>query len=298
MYQILGRESSLLANDGLGTEMDAQFGRAAYTITPTPPGGITVFSPTHPFSSVWYNNNSPVIQWQIDPGVTDFSYVLDNDPNTVPGDTPNTTGTTVAYPNLGDGLWYFHIKARKLGVWGTTTNFLMQIDTQPPAAFTPLADVIGSGSSTKALISFFTTDALSGVDHYEVAVTDNNASAVASPVFIQAESPYQLSVTQPGSYHAIVRAVDKAGNIRDESIDLTISLPFIEFLKKNDLQVILILLLFLILLFILHYFFGHKLLRRVHRAIIAAEQADRMDQLEEAERIVQNDGLPPPPPQE
>lgn len=293
---VLAPQSSLLANDGLGTEMNGEFGQADYTITPQPPAGVTVFSPTHPFSSQWYNNNNPVIQWQKDPDVTDFSYVLDNDPNTIPGDAPNATGTSAAYQNLGDGLWYFHIKARKAGTWGQTTNFLIRIDTQPPAAFTPAVDLINGADAKKALISFFTTDSLSGIDHYEVAVIDRNAPAVVSPVFVQAKSPYQLSVPGTGSYHVIVRAFDQAGNIRDESIDVTISAPFIEFLKQNDMAIIIGLLLLVIFLFILHYFFGHKLLRRVHKAILAAEHEDQIEQAEEAKALL--GAMPPASPQD
>ncbi len=296
---VIAPESSILANDGRGTEMNTEFGRGAYVIEPQPPGGVTVFSPTHPFPSQWYNNNNPVIQWDRDPGVTDFSYVLDNQPNTIPGDTPNTTGTTAAYQNLGDGLWYFHIKARKAGVWGSTTNFLMQIDTQPPAVFTPVVDLLDGAQNNTALISFFTTDPLSGIDHYEVAVIDNQAPAVVSPVFVQAESPYQLSVPKTGgSYHVIVRAFDRAGNIRDATVDVVIAAPFIEFLKQHDMAIIIGLLLLIIFLFILHYFFGHKLLRRVHKAILAAEREDRIERAEEAEELLKKEGLsaasPPP----
>ncbi len=297
---VISQNSSVLANDGFGTQMNAEFGQASYTISPQPPGGVTVSSPTHPFPVQWYNNNSPVFQWNQDPGVTAFSYVLDNNPNTVPGDTANTTGTSASFQNLGDGLWYFHIKAQKLGVWGAPTTFLAQIDTQPPAAFTPIADVVTGGSQNKILVSFFTTDALSGIDHYEVAVVSGESSDVVSPVFVQTQSPYQLAVPGPGSYHVIVRAVDGAGNVRDEPIDVTISPPLIELLKQNDLAIIGGLLILVILLFLLHYFFGHKLLRRVHKAILAAEREDKEEKLEEAERLVeeehQSETAPPPVP--
>jgi hypothetical protein len=293
---IISPDSSALANDGLGTVMQTEFGRAAYTITPKPPGDVVVFSPTHPFQSQWYNNNNPVISWQKDADVTDFSYVFDNNPATVPGDIANTSGTTQAYQSLGDGLWYFHIKARKLGIWGSPTHFLVQIDTQPPAIFTPTADIVSSIQQNKALISFFTTDALAGVDHYEVATIDKTDTAVTSPVFVQADSPYQLATPNPGSYRMIVRAVDHAGNTRDESIDVTISVPFIQFLKKYDLMFIIGLLLLVILLFLLHYFFGHKLLRRVHKAILAVEREDAHEKLEEAEELVRQEDLSDSPP--
>ncbi len=295
---VIGSDSSILANDGFGTQMNAQFGRASYTIVPQPPGGVTVFSPTHPFSSQWYNNNNIVFQWDDDPGVTGFSYLLDNDPNTVPSDTVNTTGTSASFQNLGDGLWYFHIKAQKLGIWSAPTSFLAEIDTQPSAAFTPAVEMVNSSPQNKALISFFTTDALSGIDHYEVAVVSGQSTAVVSPVFIQTESPYELAITGPGTYHVIVRAVDRAGNIRDEPIDVTIYPPFIEVLKEHDLAIISWLLALIVALFLLHYFFGHKLLRRAHKAILAAEREEKQERLEEAERLIEEErgsgSLPPP----
>lgn len=305
---VISPDSSVLANDGLGTIMNTEFGRASYAVTPKPPEGALVFSPTHPFSSQWYNNNNPVLGWQKDSGVTDFSYVLDNQPNTVPDDIAETSSTSMAYQNLGDGLWYFHIKARKLGIWGSPTHFLIQIDTQPPAAFTPIADIVSSAQQNKILVSFFSTDALSGTDHYEVATIDKQGAAVVSPVFVQAESPYQLVVPGPGSYHFIVRAFDRAGNVRETSIDVTISLPFIQFLKKNDVAIILGLLLLVLFLFLLHYFFGHKLLRRVHKVIIAIEHENQKEKIEEAEELLKEEHelgttdttsppSPPPPPQ-
>jgi len=290
-------QSSVLANDGYGTPMATEFGQASYTITPQPPNGVVVSSPTHPFPSQWYNNPNPVFTWQQDPGVTGFSYVLDNEPYTIPGDTPNTTGTTAAYENLGDGLWYFHIKAQKLGIWGGTTNFLARIDTQPPAVFTPAADIISGSPQDKALISFFTTDALSGIDHYEVAVVDADAAPVASPVFVQAESPYQLIIPGPGSYHVIVRAFDQAGNVRDASLDITVATPVLQFLEDHDVEIMAGLLALILLLLILHYFFGHKLLRRVHRAIVAVEEESKREKLEEAEEVIaEENGGPPPSP--
>jgi hypothetical protein len=283
-------DSSVLANDGLGTPMNTEFDRGIYTIVPQPPAGPVVFSPTHPFPSNWYNNNDPTIDWQESTGTTEFSYVLDSDPSTVPGDNASTTtGTTVSYDNVGDGLWYFHIKALSDGAWGATTNFPIQIDTMPPAAFTPAADIIANGTSTKVLISFFTTDALSGIDHYEVAVVDDNASAPAAPVFTQTQSPYEFVAPGPGSYHVIVRAFDPAGNVREGTLDVTISTPLVQFLKAHDAVIIIYLLLFIILLFLLHYFFGHKLLRRAHRILVAIEEENRAEKVHEAEEIVKGE---------
>ncbi len=176
------------------------------------------------------------------------------------------TDTVISYPNLTDGIWYFHIKALKQGIWGGTTNFVIRIDTGSPADFTPQSQIITSAGSNQALISFFTTDALSGLDHYEVGVVDTTKSPADSPVFTQTESPYQLPLKPFENVRVTVRAFDKAGNVKDESITVNSPLTWLAFLEQNWL----IILLLLLLLF--HYFFGHKIFRRVKRILRAAKE--------------------------
>ncbi|MBX4206369.1 cohesin domain-containing protein, partial [Candidatus Parcubacteria bacterium] len=116
----VGGNSKVLLNDGQGTEAAVDLGRSEYSILPKAPEGVKIFSETHPFQGDWYNNNSPVVFWDKDPGVAGFSYALDDKPSTVPENTVMTAETTKSFESLDDGLWYFHIKANKNGVWGTT----------------------------------------------------------------------------------------------------------------------------------------------------------------------------------
>ena len=117
----------VLLNDGAGTEAGISLGRGVYDIMPLPPEGIKIFSETHPDQDKWYNNPNPVLDWEKGPGVTTFSYILDNMPFTFPDNAVSATSTMKAYQNLNDGLWYFHIKAQKQGVWGAATHFLVRI---------------------------------------------------------------------------------------------------------------------------------------------------------------------------
>ena len=214
--------SKIHLNDGLQTSAPLDPGRAEYSILKKSPEGVNVFSETHPAEGKWYNNNNPVLSWQRDAGVTGFSFELDNKPFTVPDNVADLTGTTQAFENLGDGLWYFHIKALKNGAWGTTGHFLIKIDTVPPAEFKPetnnfLGSVITAG---RTLVSFFTTDNLSGVDHYEVGTIDASQPISQAPVFIQTGSPYQVPILQNASLKVIVRALDKAGNVREGFVEV------------------------------------------------------------------------------
>ena len=256
----ISSESQILANDGLGTPVAASFGDALYSITPEPPEGPTVFSETNPFPDHWYNNNTPVIGWDASPGVTDYSYIVDDQPFTIPDNTPETADNRISLPNLPNGISYFHIKARKGAVWGGTTHFTLRVDAFSPATFTPTYERLSSGGT---LLSFFTTDSLSGIDHYEVGVIDLNESPDITPVFQEAQSPFQLPSKTSGDVRVIVRAIDGAGNVRDGQVGVT-GFTFLGVIQDNAALAISVVLFFITLSFLmLHYLF----IRRVSRAL-------------------------------
>lgn len=220
--------SRVLANDGLGTEVGLQRGQSVITIDPRPPAGVEVVSESHPSPWQWSSRRSALFAWERDQDITDFSFVLDSEPFTVPDDISEGASTTVAYPELADGLWYFHVKARRKDVWGAVTHYLVRIDGTPPAAFTPTVDALDrvrpfGGGVQKMLISFFTTDEFAGVDHYEVAVRDADADPSVSPLFVQVESPYQLQLKDGQRVRVLVRAFDVAGNVVTGSVNIDVS---------------------------------------------------------------------------
>lgn len=266
-------QSRVLMNDGLGTDAVVDYGRATYTISPKPPDGISVYSETHPIQDKWYNNNNPIIQWDKDSDSVDFSYTLDNQPFTVPDNIVDTKDALMQFPNLKDGVYFFHIKAHRNNVWGVPTHFALRIDTQPPAKFTPKADFI---DSEHVLISFYTTDLLSGIDHYEVGVVDTSQPSTEAPAFVPVDSPYQLPVA-PDNANVIVRAIDRAGNVQDSTLPVS---PSINRLSQRYAFTLLTMLAALLLLMILHFFFGHHFIRHMERFIALwkkEEEAERHD---------------------
>ncbi|MBU6370588.1 MAG: hypothetical protein KGH93_02775 [Patescibacteria group bacterium] len=266
--------SRVLANDGQGSETQLALDRGSYTILPQSPAGPSVFSETHPFEDTWYNNNSPVLAWNRDIGVSGFSFTLDDKPFTVPDNTLDATDTVISYPNLSDGIWYFHIKAQKQGVWGGTTHFMIRIDTTPPAAFTPGVEMVSASGGTQALVSFFTTDTLAGIDHYEVGVVDGSNATNTSPVFVQAENPYQLPLKPFEHVRLTVRAFDKAGNVRDETITISSASTLVSFVQANWLVILLVIFL------ILDYLFGHRIIARVKRIMKTTKEEELLYQSE------------------
>jgi hypothetical protein len=224
--------SKVLANDGLGTSVLTGYGQATFTLTPKPPEGVAISSDTHPFADHWYNNNSPVLTFEKAEGVSDFSYELDDRPFTIPDNEPETTEAQAAFESLKDGLWYFHVKARSSGAWGTTTHYPIRIDTTPPAVFMPFAEKFFSGKSGKVLVSFFTTDNQSGIDHYDIGVLEASAEPGEAPAFVRTESPFQLSTLTGKKFRVVVRVFDQAGNVRDENVDIDLTLSVSGIVKK------------------------------------------------------------------
>lgn len=266
------QDSSILLNDGLGTEATVQYARGTYDVVPKPPEGVTVYSDTHPSPISWYNERNPVIRWDNVPGVDGYSYVFDTKPSTVPENTTLTKDTFTAFNAVQDGVWYFHLKAFKRGVWGGTTHFAVRVDTTEPEAFEPTIGSSFLNGEWRNFVTFATTDGQSGIDRYEVGVVGPSSTRDALPVFIESESPYQLP---PGSVSQVtVRAFDKAGNVRAVSIPISSrSFAFAAF--KNYTVSILALVLVLVLASMgYHYFFRHHFLARFKRAVDVFEAGD------------------------
>lgn len=88
------------------------------------------------------------------------------------------------------------------------------IDTTPPTSFTPTLNVISPTSDTQPIVSFSTNDT-NGIDHYEVKIDAGS--------FTTRTSPYQVPVLALGDHTIFVRAIDNAGNIRSESVSVTVT---------------------------------------------------------------------------
>lgn len=222
-------ESKVLANDGLGTDVLGEKRGGIYELILPPPAGPIVVSKTHPDQAKWYANTSPVLTWSAEEsGVEGYSYVLNNDPVDIPDDISEGAKAGVTYKNLGDGIQYFHIKSLRRGNWGGVTDFALNIDSTPPSEF-PIEIIPGKRTTRRQpIIEFTTTDVSSGLDHYELKILPLSVSVAhaqtqqSQPFFIEVLSPYITPELELGSYDVIIRAHDKAGNVREETERLKI----------------------------------------------------------------------------
>jgi hypothetical protein len=248
-----GNSTRVLANDGVGTDVLAQATPSSFTFRPIPPQGPEISSPTHPDQARYYKQSSPSFIWTRD-GATAFSYLINKDLNSLPNTIIDTTETSVSFNDLEDGIWYSHVRAQKNGIWGGGSSFMIRIDTLPPAVFDL---TLSSGRRTteeRPIVRFFTTDSLSGLDHYELKIIplDKNARADTA-FFFEVASPYQFTPLQPGRYVVLVRAYDKAGNWRDAEKTITITRTLFPFANTEGVDFVLFFVPWTILLNVLFF---------------------------------------------
>jgi hypothetical protein len=268
--------SKILLNDGMGTNILSSMDRGVYGLTIPPPEGPRVYSSTHPDQNKWYRNSAPAFSWEKEEGVTDFSYTVNNDVSAVPDNISEGDNTSISYADLKDGIWYFHVKAKKGNSWGGVSNYVVQLDATPPADFTigfdPKLKKSPVITSRDPIISFITTDALSGLDHYELKTIDFNALQKGETgFFTEVSSPYKLPTLNTGEHEVIVRAFDVAGNWRDKSTRIEV-IPtekiiyitrngvniWIFFLSWRDIMLFIIILIILILAIVFFHWRRNK----------------------------------------
>jgi len=217
-----GDRTQVLANDGKGTDILRQKGAAFLRFSVPPPQGPEIFSPTHPDQEKWYRDPNPVFVWGRSQFANGFSYEIDRDPSGFPDTISDGQESTVAYENLENGMWYFHLRERSGGVWGGVSHYIIKIDQEPPAFFRVNVSPGLRTINKNPIFRFFTTDALSGLDHFEMKVIPLSQGLVSESLFFDVTSPYQAPNFERGRHQVIIRAVDQAGNTRDEAVVMTI----------------------------------------------------------------------------
>ena len=229
--------SRVLLNDGKGTDVLATTINGKYNIVIPPPEGPKTFSSTHPNPNIWYADANPSFNWEEEIEATDYSWNFDQNPKGIPDGIPDGKTTFTSFPNVSDGIWYFHLRQRKNGVWGQASHAAVKIDITPPNNFTPRVETYARLFDYQTAVYFEAIDNFSGLDHYEVSIIDLSASEPAPSFFTEQISPYKIPIKKAGKYNVIVRAIDKAGNIREGEARFRIMTPLIVHIEGRGLEI-------------------------------------------------------------
>ncbi|MBU0612865.1 cohesin domain-containing protein [Patescibacteria group bacterium] len=203
--RFLEDKTSVHLNDGKGTPTKLSATEAKVTIKTPSSQEINISSPTHPDQDKWYSANDFIVQWE--PRVDAFySYMLSIDPQAEPDTIQEEEIGNVTFHDLADGIHYFMLYEKPSGEsWTYAGRRRVKIDQTPPLPFEiELADSAKEFKENKAII-FSTTDAMSGINYYDVLQGDE--------LFTNIVSPYSYQIKK--STYFLVRAHDKAGNITE-----------------------------------------------------------------------------------
>jgi hypothetical protein len=229
--------SRVLLADGKGTDILTTTISGEYHILIPPPEGPVVFSPTHPNPNVWYSDSTPSFSWEREEGVTDFSWSFDQSPSSRPDSVSEGIQTQISFSDVSDGIWYFHLRQKKEGVWGKTSHAQVRIDATPPNEFTPRVETYTRLIDYQTMVYFETTDNFSGISHYEVSLIDLSAAEPSRSFFTEEISPYQVPIRKAGKYNVIIKAVDEAGNAREGEGRFRMITPLISHIEGRGLEI-------------------------------------------------------------
>ena len=217
---------SVLANDGLGTNIVSLLDKVSYTINAATASGVAtpsaisaislpvVHSNTHIQENKWYNAENLSLTWDLPAGIDGVSYDLNLKSDFIPQSQSMglLSGTQYDLQRYKDGAWFFHIKFHGSGGWGQTAHRSVKIDFTPPSPpnFERFAD--DDPTNPQPIFDWQSSDFVSGVDYFSAKIGGGDWFVTPST-----GGHYVLPLQAPGEHALTIRAYDVAGNFSDTS---------------------------------------------------------------------------------
>ena len=226
---------SILANDGLGTNILSGMGSARFEIdvpvdgpaapdaeTPAVVGGTPIapqiISSTHPSSDFWYNATDAEFNWNVSGDITATQLLIGKKAKASPTVNYSPPINYKKIVGLDDGTWYFHVRLRNSHGWGGITHFRLQVDTQNPEYFNISQIENRDFTYPTAKFNFDASDAMSGISYYEIIIDEG----VSEKWIDKGAHVYETPILEPGDHKLIVKAVDGAGNFLTNFVEFNI----------------------------------------------------------------------------
>ncbi len=245
-------KGSVLAADGKGTNVYSKGNEGSFVIVaaaaepPPPPkaepavqdepevavdvegdASITPIAPvlnsnTHQKPDLWYGTSTVHFTWKPPADVTGVRTLLSQKEDDKPTVVQKPTATDQKIEGVADGVWYFYAQFRNEFGWGEVAKRKVQIDTVQPDEFSVTLATVGEGEPPK--FAFKSTDALSGLDHYDLKIGDGAVLSIREQDMTN--GLYPVPTQEGGVRIVLVKAYDKAGNFREAQAEL--DLPKVE----------------------------------------------------------------------
>jgi hypothetical protein len=236
--------SSVLANDGIGTNILKGVSNASFTIKEVPveepevikiddlkpieesvakeevcePDSI-ITSSSHP-GVVWRRENSASFSWDLPEGTLASKIAFDRNPNTEPTTINSPAIVEKRYENLEDGIWYFHLSLQDNSGWSETENFKIKIDHTPPSI--EAREVFRKDlTDPKPVIELKINDKTSCVKNFELSINGELLDYERLP-----DGNIKLETLPPGEHELVISAYDRAGNKNEKFLPIIVeSIP-------------------------------------------------------------------------
>jgi hypothetical protein len=309
--------ASVLAADGLGTNVYTGGASATYTLTaasvpePTPtktteptqePAGedsdspITFGDPPRAPEAgstvfldpeTWYATKIGMFTWEVpfdvDVLALDMSTSSEYEPETIYD--PPIEQLSLNDEILVDGIQYLTMQYKNQVGWGAILHRKIMIDTLPPKAFT-INVRAGNSPSAFPLLSFEAEDETSGIKKYEMTIAGGEPVEITPD---EAKLGYLLKNLEDGTYTVKVTAYDFAGNKTEAStavlitagwkppVEAVVAGSIWDFFKGKNLIIV------ILLLIIIGQFAYHTYMRKLHEqkeTKLRKETREVQDQME------------------
>lgn len=239
-------ESSIRANDGLGTDVLQQ--KTGITIavtpavekpiekpvdkpkapelpasdqaTPTQLEDFSVFkisSPSHPDESLWYSSNIVDLRWSLVKGATAIAMMLDSNPQTTALGKTEKPITSRVVKGLKDGTSYFHVQQLLGKSFSEIAHFAINVDTTAPVNTKAR---VYRNDNNQLIVDVSADDATSGVDYFQVFIDNTEVGKIpAKNGVAQLILP---SATTIGNHILEINTYDFARNKQNSIIPITV----------------------------------------------------------------------------
>jgi len=233
--------SSVLANDGIGTNILAGVSNAVFTITEPvkeEPEVIKVNdliqikeettitkdeevcgsdsiirSSTHP-GIIWKKENTAVFSWDINSKTLATKTSFDKSPTTEPDTVNKPPLSEKKYEDLTDGTWYFHLALETEDGWEKTEHFKIKIDQTPPNI--EASEIKNSDpTNPKKNIKINATDNYSCVDKFELSINEEIVNYKILP-----DGNIETEAIKPGQHELVIKVYDRAGNTNEATLPI------------------------------------------------------------------------------
>lgn len=225
------RGGSILAADGLGTNILTSMNGGAYTVAATtespaaeyiPPANTpkapVVTSVTHPDQNSWYTEKTVKLRFDAPGDVVAVRMSLDDIAQSVPTNVYESPVSSKEISNLDEGTSYFHIQFKNKEGWGKIAHYRINVDTEIPQNLT-IVEKPDRAPAGQHAFEFSLKDT-SPIREYKIQI-DGGEQLVWKDA--DATKLFTHPILLPGEHTIVVQAFDSAGNSSTATYSFTVT---------------------------------------------------------------------------